>query len=256
MELHLLPIIKHLNLNEAEEKIFHALLRTSSMRVADISRATKLNRTTTYGILKSLTYMGLVTSFESDGKILEYQSIDPHQLIEHIERKRTELASAADGLREQLPQLINVRTKTGNYPKIQFFQGIEGVKEAYEDSLVNNKGKVIYDISGTDAVYERMGEEWVHYYISKRRDLKIDCRVIAPDTAWSHKSKQMDKLFRRITKLIPNEFNFDTEIDIWDNKMGLFTFTEDNPIAVLIEDERVANTMRQMFNYIYSTLEE
>jgi hypothetical protein len=55
---------------------------------------------------------------------------------------------------------------------------------------------------------------------------------------------------------MPQEFGFDTEIDIWDNKVGLFTFSEENPIAVLIEDERVAHTMRQMFKYIYSTLAE
>lgn len=252
---YLSAITQQLGLTANEEKVLLTLLGAASLRVTDIARLTKLNRTTIYGILETLIAGGLVTSFERRGKILEYQSLDPHQLIEHIERKRTQLASAADELRKQLPHLIKERTGAGGYPKTQFFQGIEGVKEAYEDSLVNNKGKIIYDISGTDAVYQRMGEDWVHYYISKRRDLGIDCQVIAPDTEWSHKSKEIDKYFRRVTKLMPKEFGFDTEVDIWDNKVGLFTFTEENPIAVLIEDERVANTMRQMFKYIYSTLD-
>jgi sugar-specific transcriptional regulator TrmB len=256
MESFLQNLVKSLGLSPNEEAVFLLLLNVSSLRANEIAKLTKLNRSTTYGILKSLSEQGLVTSFERNGTVLEYQSIDPHQLVDYLERKRSDLARTSEELREHIPQLTDKRSSHGSYPKIQFFQGVEGVKQAYEDSLTNNTGKIIYDISGTDAVYERMGEDWVHYYISKRAALGIECRVIAPDTEWSHKSKKIDKVFKRVTKLIPADFGFDTEVDIWDNKVGLFTFTEDNPIAVLIEDERVANTMRQMFRYIYSALEE
>ena len=78
----------------------------------------------------------------------------------------------------------------------------------------------------------------------------IECTVIAPDTEWSAIMKKDDEKYKRTTKLIPQDFSFDSEIDIYDNKVGIFTFSQEHPIAVLIEDDTIHATMKTLFGFM------
>ncbi|MBI2607352.1 MAG: helix-turn-helix domain-containing protein [Candidatus Doudnabacteria bacterium] len=248
-------LIKNIDLNNNEIVVLSILLEHASLKVKEVARLAKLNRTTAYGVLKSLIEKGLASSTEQ-GKILEFQSISPRLLVNYIENKKLDLSKSKAEIEKILPEIEAVRNKQISFPKIQFFQGIEGIKQAYEDTLLNNKEKNLYDFTGTDAVFKKMGADWVYYYITKRAKLGIKCYDIAPDTDWSRESKKRDKAVARITKFIPIEYAFDTEIDIYDDKTAIFSFSENNPIAVIIEDKNIANTLKALFKYVDSTIRE
>src|SRR6185436_5023927 len=110
----------------------------------------------------------------------QFQSIPPELLPDYIARKREELRHKEQELRDALPQIILMRNKANVLPKVQFFEGVEGVKQAYEDTLENNKGKKLLDITGIDAVFERLGTDWIRYYLEKRTRLGIVCTDLAP----------------------------------------------------------------------------
>lgn len=243
--------LREVGLSPKETETLWILLWEGSLPASQIARRTKLNRTTSYGILKSLAEKGLV-SRTSIGGVTRFQSIDPRLLPDYIERMRSGLLERKKEIEGILPQIISARTKKNIFPRIQFFEGIEGVKQAYEDTLENNQGKQLLDISGTDAIFTRMDSEWLDYYLKKRTRLGIRCVDLAPNTEWSRRSKAVDKEVLRITKLIPAQFTFDTEIDIYDNKVGIFSYSEKEPIAVIIEDEAIANTMKTLFAYMES----
>ena len=42
----------------------------------------------------------------------------------------------------------------------------------------------------------------------------------------------------------------DTEISIYENKGSLTSFSAENPVAILIEDENLARTMKKLFDYV------
>ena len=184
--------LETIGLNKNEVAVLLVLLEGSPMLASAIAKTTKLNRSTTYGVLKLLSDKGLASSVKKEGGV-RYQSIQPDQLPGYIERRRDVLAETKQQVAELVPQLKLLRSKGKTLPKVQFFEGEEGVKQAYEDTLENNRGKSLKDITGVDAVFRRFGGDWLKYYLQKRAKLGIKCIDIAPATDAARKSKKDDK---------------------------------------------------------------
>lgn len=43
------------------------------------------------------------------------------------------------------------------------------------------------------------------------------------------------------------------EIDLYDNKVAIFSYAQDNPVALIIEDDTIADMMQKLFDYMAST---
>jgi hypothetical protein len=155
-------------------------------------------------------------------------------------------------LRDAIPNLLFLREKARVFPKVQFFEGEEGVKQAYEDTLENNPEKYLRDITGVDAVFVRLGEKWVNYYMEKRAKLGIRCTDLAPESDWARRSKENDERYLRTTKFLPPQYYFDAEFAMYGDKVGIFSYAKDNPVAILIEDETISHAMKQLFDFIES----
>lgn len=241
-----------LGLGDKEIRILTVLLEIGPTQVATVARAAKLNRTTTYGILKVLSEQGLVTSSEQRG-ILRYQSIAPELLPSYIERRGKELFDMKEEVAALVPQIKLLRSKARALPKVQFFEGKEGIEQAYVDKLENNQGKVVYEFTGMDTTYEKLGPAFVDYYLKKRIGSRIKSSYIAPDTAFARKEAENDEKYYREVKFIPPQYTMETEISVYDDKVSLTSFSAENPATILIEDRNLARTMKNLFDYVRST---
>lgn len=246
-------ILVSIGFSDNEARVLTVLLQEGTLRVRDIGSKIRINRTTVYGILKSLLKKGLVSTIIKYG-VTEYQSIEPALLLQYVDRRKAELEERKKEVADILPQIRQIRENRNIFPKIYFFEGEEGIKQAYEDTLENNKGKQLLDLTGADAIYENMGQEWWEYYWQKRTRLNIQCKVIAPNTEWARVMKQRDREFKRLTRFIPREYLFRTEINIYDNRVAIFSFSKEKPLAVIIEDEAIADTLKTLFRYIENTV--
>ena len=247
--------LQSMNLTEKESTILDILFRYDSLKVSAIAQHTHLNRTTAYVILKSLLRKGLVTS-SFKNNVSEFQAVQPKMLLNYIEREKDLLERQKEEIKKILPQLNSIRANLDAVPKVTFYEGKEGVKQAYEDTLDNNIGKQIFVFSGPDIVFQEMGEAYVDYYVSKRKRLGIRSFQIAPNTPKGKTIQAMDKEVLRQTKLIPAEFSFDTEMVMYDDKVGIFSFTKDKLMAVIIEDQAIANTLLALYRYINMRVED
>lgn len=246
----LLPLKKALEtigLNKNEVAVLLVLLERGPSLVSAIAKAAGLNRSTTYGVLKLLSDKGLASSVKKDG-VMRYQSIAPDQLPGYIERRRDVLAETKQQITDLVPQLKLLRSKGKTLPKVQFFEGEEGVKQAYEDTLENNREKTLKDITGVDAVFRRLGEDWLKYYLQKRAKLGIRCVDLAPESDWARKSKNDDEKYLRTTKFLPAQYGFNAELALYDNKVGIFSYSQENPIALIVEDDTISDMMKKLFD--------
>src|SRR3989338_574662 len=245
--------LESIGLGDKETRVLLVLLENGPMFAAAVARAAKLNRTTTYGILKELASKGLVSA--STGTATKYQSIAPELLPAYIERRGNELLEVKKQVAELVPQIKLLRSKGKALPKVQFFEGEDGVKQAYEDKIENNVGKKLYEFTGMDAGYDKIGQKFVDYYIKRRIETKTYSEYISPDTPFARKEAELDEKYYRKVKFIPPEFAMETEISIYDNKVSITSFSVENPITVLIEDENIARTMKKIFDYVQSTIQ-
>lgn len=246
--------LENIGLSGKEVVVMLAMLGHGPMFAFDIARTAKINRTTAYGILKGLSGKGLVSSAKKDG-VVRYQSIALELLPGYIGRKGNDLLAINREVAELIPQIKLLRAKGSTLPKIQFFEGKEGVEQAYEDTLENNQGKVLYEITGIDAVYTKLDPRFVKYYLEKRTRLGIRSTYITPGTEIARKESETDEQYLRQAKFIPPQFTFDAEIALYDNKVGIFSYAKENPVALIIEDDTIANTMKTLFDYIEQTTE-
>lgn len=238
-----------IGLNKNEVAVLLVLLERGPSLVSAIAKAASLNRSTAYGVLKLLSDKGLASSVKKEG-VVRYQSIAPDQLPGYIERRRDILSETKQQVAELVPQLMLLRSKGKSLPKIQFFEGEEGVKQAYEDTLENNKGKFIKAISGIGAAIDRLGEDWANYYWKKRVGLGVGATVLAPDSDWAQKIKLNDAKHLRTTKFLPAQYGFAAELSLYDNKVGIFSYAQDNPVALIIEDTTIADALKKIFDML------
>ncbi len=243
--------LESIGLGDKEIRVLLVLLENGPMFAAAVARSAKLNRTTTYGILKELASKGLVSS--SSGAATKYQSIAPELLPAYIERRGNELLEMKKQVDEVVPQLKLLRAKGKILPKVQFFEGKEGIEQAYEDKLANNTDKKLYEFTGMDAGYEKLDKQFIEYFLKRRRELNIFSEYVAPDTPLAREQGKLDEgLLRKVT-FIPPQFAMETEISIYGNKVSMTSFSVENPVTILIEDENIARTMKKIFDYVQQT---
>ena len=219
------------------------------MYVSAIAKTAKLNRTTTYDILKELSSKGLASQVKKEGAV-RYQSIAAELLPAYVERRRQALEESKKQFAEIVPQIKLLRSKGKALPKVQFFEGKEGVAQAYEDVLENNQEKRLRGITGMDTVYANFDDGWLQYYLNKRTRLGIRCIDLVPETEGGKRSKSDDEKYIRTTKFLPPKYNFEGDISIYDNKVALVSFVRDNPVAVIIEDDAIAMMMKHIFDFM------
>lgn len=233
-------ILEGLGLQPKEAKVYLAALELGSSPVSAIGSKAKINRVSTYDILEKLAKKGLV-NFMIKRDIKFYTATDPALVTEEFKKR-------ADELEKALPELKRLRGET-SHPKIQYFEGLEGIKRIYADTLNSNSEILNYCNS------QAIRESWPEYdteYVQKRIEKNIQLRGIAPDDEYGKKVQAKDSYSVREIRLISKDkYNFTNEINIYDNKVSIIS-TKDELIGMIIESVEIANTQRALFEMIWS----
>ena len=225
-----------------EARVYLALLELGPSTTTDIARKASINRTTAYPILESLAKDGLI-NFIGETKIQKFAAESPEKVISYLEGKVRENQENLKKAQSLLPELLSVYN-IGCKPKVKFYEGIEQVREAFEDTL-SAKGELLAYAVGTDA-FDALGEEYFKNYFRKRTERSISVRCIAPDDSDSKAIIKNDTKELRQTMLVPHEkFYFSTETNIYNNKILTVSWRE--KFAVIIESEEIASAQKKMF---------
>lgn len=231
-----------LGFGDKEARVYLALLELGPSTTTDIARIAKINRTTTYPILEALAKEGLV-NFVGETKIQRFVAESPDKVVSLLEdkvRKDQESLKKAQHLLPELFSVYNFKQK----PRVKFYEGIEGLKEAFESTL-NAKGEILAYAVGTD-MYDALGEEYFKNYFKRRTQKGIRVRVIAPDDSDSKLVIRNDVDELRESMLIPHkDFYFSIETNIYNNCVMTASWRE--KFAVIIESAEIANFHKKMF---------
>jgi HTH-type transcriptional regulator, sugar sensing transcriptional regulator len=226
--------------------VYLATLELGGAPVTAISRKANIKRTTTYEILFELQKEGLISQTISKSKKIFFGE-DPVKIKKDLERKKKLFD-------EILPQLKSIHNIKGSKPKILFYEGTDGMKELYEDTL-KYSGELL--ALGSDDSVKMLGVEWVLSYIKRRVKKGIHCRTLAissPVFDEHFMSKDQEQL--RTTKYLnAKKYPFSIEINIYGHQK-VFLLSAKDSIGVIIESFEIHNTLKAMFNMIWDSLPE
>jgi sugar-specific transcriptional regulator TrmB len=239
-------ILEQLGLEGKKADVYLAALELGSSSVIEIAKKAGIKRTTCYDILLDLASEGLISE-TSKGKKRLFVGEDPEKIQRNLKNKERLFA-------EILPQLQSIHNVRGSKPKIRFYEGKEGLKEAYEDTL-KYKAEILGFAS--DDIMKVLGMDWAMDYLAKRKERNIWAKGIVPGTELLKRefiSKDMEQL--RFTKVIDaKKYPFTIEINVYGhNKVALMSAKEE--IAVIIEGQEIHNTLKLIFELIWDLLPE
>lgn len=237
--------LEKLGLNDKEAKVYLALLELGEANIQEIAKKSSIKRTTVYDIVESLKNKGLLSLIQKNKKII-YLAEDPRKLEGILEEKK-------ETLKKALPELLSITNLLDKKPGTRFYEGLDGIKEIYKDTLRYPDQELLAWVS--ESAILGLDEKFLNeYYLKKRLEKKIWVRAIAPDREYMQKYKGMDEKSLRRTKLISaDEFPFEVEINLYGrNKIGIMAFEE--KIGLIIESQKIFNTLKSIFELNWKSL--
>jgi sugar-specific transcriptional regulator TrmB len=135
-------LFKKAGFSEKGGEVYQALLKLGSSIVSDVAKKAGINRSTTYVILDALSKRGLVSITERRG-VKVYNPISPEQLVRYLKNTANQYNELAQVAEELLPKLKFENIKEEAVPKIQIFEGKEGIKTVMSEFKKSTKFQVI-----------------------------------------------------------------------------------------------------------------
>ncbi|MBT4384988.1 hypothetical protein HOD30_04555 [Candidatus Peregrinibacteria bacterium] len=234
-------ILIGIGLTEKETSVYLAALEIGESTASDIAQRAKLNRVSTYDILEKLMKRGFISAYIKN-RIKHFAATDPDLIFTDIEKKCQNLKGA-------LPELHRIHGKT-KHPRILYFEGAEAIKKVYEDTLTAKTEILNYANS------KLIRDFWPAYdeeYVKERVKKKIYLRGIAPSDPTGESLVQENKTsYREIRLIKAGPFTFSNEINIYDDKVSIISFGENEVLGMIIESKEIANTQRAIFMMAWS----
>lgn len=238
MNYKLAKIIEDLGLEQKEARVYLATLELNGAGVLDISRKANVERVNTYYIIDALVKKGII--FESKrSKHKKFYAMSPIKLEEMA-------LGRLESFRRVMPELLSLENSRENKPTIKFYEGVEGIKQAYRETLEVENGGEILSIAPATEIYAHMDVGWIKSYLEKRVKRGITMRAIAEDSDYARKHQDNDKKELRQTRIVPSDkFYFKNEINIFNDKVMIASYRDQ--MGVIIESKDVADTHRAFF---------
>ncbi len=229
-------------LSQKEAKVYISLLEIGTSLVTDVAKKAGIKRSTAYVVLESLAKHGLVSITERKN-IRLYTPAPPERLIQNLEEKSRRYIELVGIAKTILPELKSFFAGGGPKPKIQFFEGIEGIKSAYEDTLTSSED--IRAFASIESMHATLPGFFPDYY-RRRANKGIWINAIFPDTSEARDRISHNKEEKRRTLLVPaDKFSFTPEINMYDNKVVFMSLKE--KFALVIESGELADAFKKVF---------
>lgn len=243
MDSNTLVRLKEFGLSEKEATVYLSLLELGSAPATELSEKSGVNRSSTYVVLDALQKHGLV-SVSYDTSIKTYVAAPPERLLQLAEESAKKYTEIVGSLRNILPELKSVYRGTGPKPKVQFFEGKEGLISAYEDTLTSSEKIRAY--ASIENMHKAIPGYFPDYY-QRRAANGITIQSIHPDTEESRERVKHNEEEAREALLVPKDtYNFSPEVNIYDNKIVFMSLVE--KFALIIESVELADVMKKIFD--------
>lgn len=236
-----------IGLERKEAQLYLCLLELGETNIARISKKSGIKRTTCYDIIESLKIKGLLSTIVKRSRIF-YFAEDPRKIDHQLDEKKNILSNI-------LPQLLSVANLIDKKPVIRYFEGTEGIRDVYRDTLNYSNQELLAWISEETVAHFDIDWLW-NFYVLQRVKKKIWSRSIAPRVPYLENVKTFDQAHLRQTRLVsPKKFPFQVEINLYGNdRIGIMSFREQ--FGLIIESKKIYTTLKSIFEGHWKSLEK
>lgn len=248
-----LSLLERSGLSDKEAAIFEALLEKGELGAGEIIRFVNLKRGDTYNHIYSLKQKGLIEETSQNGR-KRFRLEHPSKIEEYLEKRSRELTEATKELQAVMPGILSTYNLSYHKPGVKVFEGEEAIERVMSDSLTSQTEIYEYlDPSEVDKYLEKANKK----YVAKRQNLKIEKKILVPDTPFSRERYAGNgSPYTKVKMLEYPISRFNTVMQIYDNKISYMTLTGESTIGVIIEDPNIYKMHKALFEVNWNMAKE
>jgi predicted transcriptional regulator len=238
-------LLLNLEIPELQAKIYLALLGLGKANYTELSKATKIKRTTLYNLIEKMENRGLVKRGLDKNR---FEPIHPHQVFDSLQKNNLAFYHA-------LPLFQSLINQTGDITKVKFYNSTKGIQQLFLDELgaYKKKKEKILRTVGVGAFY-KMDTDFKDQYLKLRQSTGITTRVIGSPDLKKYQTEYQHHFANWTVKYLPEGAgSFSARISVSPARVSIIGFLKDNS-GIMIESQEIADTFIKLFDYIWKTL--
>jgi len=244
--------LRKIGLTEGEIKVYIALLELGSTTSGKITKKCGISGSKVYEVLDRLIQKGLASSIIKN-KVKHFEATSPERILDYLEEKGKQIEQEKTAIQKVIPQLL-LKQKAAVKSSAKIFTGWEGIKTANEDIIKTlKKGEEWLSMGLTE-----QPKSW-ELYFTNRQKIRAEKGIILKhllNEKYKSVYEKRKKLPNTNFKFLPKDFEMPTSTEIYDNKVIIMILSKEDPMAIMIESEAVANSFRKYFHALWKTAKQ
>ncbi|MBI4053715.1 MAG: helix-turn-helix domain-containing protein [Candidatus Doudnabacteria bacterium] len=236
-------VLKTVGLSQKEASVYLALMELGAASVDAVAKKAGTKRPTTYLVLDDLQRRGLVSLVPGRKKSL-YQAESPETIVSDLYKKQ-------ELVKRFLPEFLALYNVKKEKPKVQLFEGKEGVRQVYQK--IFEAGEVWF--FGTVQELMKIYPEGLQAFVAATRDQKLHVRDFLTrsdeDLKYARTAQRGPNYDLRF---LPEGFAFPSDSAIFANSVVFFSF-HPQVFAVMISSGEIAGSLRALYELAWRSAE-
>ena len=241
-----------MGLKEKDAAVYLVCLHfKEGLYVHEITKKTKIKRSTVDVILERLIYEGYISKIKV-GNRYKYFAQNPESIL----FKQEEIL---ENFRAILPALSRLSGQKGE-TEIRFFEGKKGIREIHDDILLRLKfsegreREIVSFVSATDT--RKIFPDMQSRFVDKRVKMGVWFKGITPQSSANVFEYKNDPEYLRVVKHVDDKkFPFKATFETYADSIMIYSPTK--PFGgVVIRNHKIADSMRSLFYLVWDLLPE
>ncbi len=236
-------ILKNIGLDTKEIEMYLVMVKLGKSTATQISEELGIPRQTVYYIVDRIVSKGVVDQTNENG-VKKYVA-NPYKLEDVVESKQEELVKSKISLEKEIPKLITENKLGLELPRVEYYQGREGLERLFSTMLKVHKqtGQKDFVGYGINHFYPGM-EDFLKKFLVQRNELQVQTKLfIAEGGNSDNLDIETDPLGREYRK-----------INIGEQKAGMylvgdnmFMFSYKDNVGIRIENKAISSLFGAIF---------
>ena len=234
--------LKNLGFSKNETKVLLFLFQCKTSTSLDISKNVILPFTTVQFVLSGLERRGLV-NLNSVGDEDIYTVCSQKEFNRWVDEQREKHDVLYKEAQRDIGNFFEFVEEHSWQPTVQYFEGVAGIKEIYEDMLDQESPLYSWiDLVETDSI---LGD-YMMDFIDRRVEAGIETFAIMPENRFNkmHDPKEQEKRIIKWKRNLP----LNGEIRIYSQKVAFMTFDGDKPVGFMINSPLISKLFKAVFD--------
>ena len=231
-------VLEWYGLSEVESDIYLTGLRYGQLPASSLARILKCSRTTMHSAAKRMVKKWVLQEFKKE-RTTYFVALNPELLAHRLEEKATIF-------KKHLPDFMSLVNQQYTKPFVQYFEGIEGIKQLYASTLSSETD--IHAFLDTDNIEPSIYRYINEILVPQRVENKTFAKVLVSKSVTDKEYIKNDKNWFRETRVLDNKyFNMSCGIELFDNKIAVMLYHKTDLWGMLIHNKNLYDSLLWMF---------